>query len=87
MSLGQRSLGAARRPAGSTLIGFDPYNLRMRLILASISPRRRDLLGTIGVPFEVMPGPRLNEDKILSEGEGSLPSRMEYLATLKGERR
>jgi septum formation protein len=56
----------------------------MRLILASISPRRRDLLGTIGVPFEVMPGPRLNEDKILSEGEGSLPSRMEHLAALKG---
>jgi septum formation protein len=56
----------------------------MRLILASISPRRRDLLNTLGLDFEVMPGPRLDEDRILSDGEGSLPSRMEHLAALKG---
>jgi septum formation protein len=56
----------------------------MRLILASISPRRRDLLQTLRVPFEVLPGPPLNEHEILAGGEGSLPERLQTLAVLKG---
>lgn len=56
----------------------------VRLILASDSPRRDELLQTLRVPYTVSAGPKLNEHKVLSEGEGSLPQRLMELARLKG---
>src|SRR5688500_10490769 len=55
-----------------------------RLILASASPRRDELLATLRVPYTVIAGPALNEHQILSEGAGSLPERLMELARLKG---
>jgi septum formation protein len=54
------------------------------LILASASPRRSELLATLRYPFKVIPGPALDEHKILSEGAGSLPERLQELARQKG---
>jgi septum formation protein len=55
-----------------------------RLILASESPRRDELLSTLRVDYEVSAGPPLNEHEILSAGEGDLPARLQELARLKG---
>ena len=38
-----------------------------RLILASASPRRRELLGLLGLPFEVVPG-RYDESALAADG-------------------
>jgi len=56
----------------------------MELILASTSPRRRELLATVGLEFAVQPGASLDEDDVLSRSEGSLSQRLEQLAQLKG---
>jgi len=61
-----------------------PYNYGVELILASASPRREELLKTLRYPFRVIPGPPLDEHKILSEGGGSLPERLQELARMKG---
>ncbi len=42
----------------------------MTLCLASHSPRRRSLLETLGVPFEVRSAPSDTEEAIISEGRG-----------------
>ncbi len=55
---------------------------RYRVILASGSPRRRELLSMLGVDFEVIPAPVDNEDY-----PPSLPAEeiAEYLAVKKSE--
>jgi septum formation protein len=55
-----------------------------RLILASTSPRRDELLSTLRVEYDVSAGPPLNEHEILSDSTGSLPERLQELARLKG---
>jgi septum formation protein len=57
----------------------------MGLILASSSPRRRELLATLGLDFRVVPGTELDEATILTEAQGELSQRLEQLARLKGE--
>lgn len=61
------------------------YYLSMSLILASSSPRRKHLLSTIGLAFDVLPGAQLDEAGVLASAGGSLQERIEYLARLKGE--
>jgi septum formation protein len=56
----------------------------MELILASTSPRRRELLATLGLEFAVKPGAGLDENDVLSRSDGSLTQRLEQLAQLKG---
>jgi septum formation protein len=56
----------------------------MELILASTSPRRRELLATLGLEFAVEPGASLDESEVLSNSEGSLTQRLAQLAQLKG---
>ena len=57
----------------------------MGLILASSSPRRKELLTTLGVDFRVMPAAELDEGAVLAEAQGELGERLEQLAQLKGE--
>lgn len=57
----------------------------MPLILASQSPRRRQLLDSIGIEYRVETGPELDEDAILAdESIGSFEERMIELARRKG---
>ena len=64
----------------------EAYNVSpmSRLILASESPRRDELLSTLRIDYTVIAGPALNEHEILSESEGDLPDRLQELARLKG---
>ena len=67
----------AARPPG--------YNPAMRLILASNSPRRRELLSLLGLEFTIAPGPDLDEAAVLAETDAALNERLMRLAFLKGE--
>src|SRR5436309_3243492 len=71
-------------PAGLSCRLARAYNPLMRLILASTSPRRRELLSALRLPFSVQAGPELDERALLEAGEGGLPQRLEALARLKG---
>lgn len=62
------------------------------LILASVSPRRKDILESLGIEFEIRPPEGIDEDLLLGggfvprtkiESEEKLVSRVERLATLK----
>lgn len=58
----------------------------MSLILASQSPRRSQLLSSIGVQFTVETGPELDEDAVLlDESLGNLDERMIELSRRKGQ--
>lgn len=65
----------------------------MRLLLASASPRRRELLAGIGLPYETVPGSRLDEALVLGHLMDSLSERstaniasvLRELARLKGD--
>lgn len=61
------------------------YNQRVELILASTSPRRRELLATLGVPFTVVAGEKVDEAGLLAAHNGSLEERLLALAKRKGE--
>lgn len=61
------------------------YDWAVKVLLASGSPRRRELLTTVGLPFQVVLGETLDEEKILGELQGSLETRMIRLAQLKGD--
>lgn len=56
----------------------------MQLILASTSPRRRELLATLGLEFTVVSSAPLDEAAELENYGGELPERLERLARLKG---
>jgi len=56
----------------------------MQLILASTSPRRRELLATLGLEFAVRPGSAIDEAEVLSNSSGNLVQRLERLAQMKG---
>jgi septum formation protein len=56
----------------------------MRLLLASASPRRAELLASLGLACSVLPGAALDEAEVLAGLNGGLPSRLERLAQLKG---
>jgi septum formation protein len=58
----------------------------MELILASASPRRRELLDSLGLHYSVSPGAALDETAILAAASGELPARLEQLALAKGRR-
>jgi len=57
----------------------------VRLILASSSPRRRELLATLGVEFITEPGADLAEAELLARLDGDLEERLGQLALLKGD--
>src|SRR5690349_14413622 len=62
-------------------------NQRTRLvmrpfILASSSPRRREILGSVGVPFRIVPA-HLDEDEFARQFQGSFPDLVEALAVAK----
>ncbi len=57
----------------------------MRLILASTSPRRRELLATLGLSFDALPAADVDEARILAECDGPLAQCLQHLAWLKGE--
>jgi septum formation protein len=57
----------------------------VRLILASSSPRRRELLATLGVDFSIEPGADLAEAELLASLDGDLEERLTRLALLKGD--
>lgn len=57
----------------------------MKVLLASGSPRRRKLLTTIGLPFQVVLGSEFDESMVLDELQGSLETRLTRLAQLKGD--
>lgn len=65
-------------PAISPLHGLDCY----RVILASGSPRRRELLAMLGVDFEVIPAPVDNEEYPATLAAEEIA---EYLAVKKSE--
>ena len=65
---------------------------RKRLLLASVSPRRKDILESLGVEFEIAAPEGIDEDLLLGGGfisrtkiqtEEKLIERVERLATLK----
>lgn len=56
----------------------------MRLILASNSPRRKELLATLGLEFSVLASAALDEARVLAELHGDLEQRLARLAQLKG---
>jgi septum formation protein len=58
---------------------------RLKLILASASPRRRELLASLGVEFAVVAGAKLDERAFLAEQTGSAAERLKALALAKGE--
>jgi septum formation protein len=58
--------------------------LNRRLVLASQSPRRRELLGSLGVEFEVcLPDPTAEPDEAKPEDGESIPEFVQRLATQK----
>ena len=57
----------------------------MGIILASQSPRRRELLTTLGLDFTVAKGAELDEAQVLAEATGELAEKLIHLAALKGE--
>ena len=57
----------------------------MQLILASTSPRRRELLATLGLDFDVACGADVDEARILAECTKPLAECLQLLARLKGE--
>jgi len=57
----------------------------MGIILASQSPRRRELLTTLGLEFTVASGAELDEARVLDEATGDLVEKLKHLAALKGE--
>jgi septum formation protein len=64
-----------------------------RILLASASPRRRELLSSIGLTYETVPGSRLDEAAVLGHMLSVLPERstaniasaLRELARLKGD--
>jgi septum formation protein len=56
----------------------------MGLILASASPRRKELLAQLGLDFSVLPSVQLDEARVLRELRGDLELRLRRLAQLKG---
>jgi MAF protein len=52
------------------------------LLLASSSPRRRDILSRLGLPFRIVPAD-LDEDQFAREFQGSFPELVEALAAAK----
>ncbi len=52
------------------------------LILASSSPRRREILGSLGMPFTVVPA-HLDEDAFARQFQGTFPDLVEALAVAK----
>ncbi len=52
------------------------------IILASSSPRRREILGSVGVPFKIVPA-HLDEDGFARQFQGSFPDLVEALAVAK----
>ncbi len=54
----------------------------MRIILASNSPRRKDLLSQIGIKFEIMPS---DIDEDLDVLEGTIHEKLEQLAFMKAK--
>jgi len=61
------------------------YDGAVKVLLASGSPRRRELLTTLGVHFQVVPSAAIDESRILGELQGPLPTRLTRLAQLKGD--
>jgi len=57
----------------------------MDIILATRSPRRRELLATLGLSFTMQAGSELDERALLEEGDGDLSKRLQRLALLKGD--
>jgi septum formation protein len=51
-------------------------------ILASSSPRRREILGSVGVPFRTVPA-HLDEDAFARQFQGTFPDLVEALAVAK----
>jgi septum formation protein len=51
-------------------------------LLASSSPRRREILGSLGVPFTVLPA-HLDEDEFARQFQGTFPDLVEALAAAK----
>jgi septum formation protein len=61
-----------------------PIRPQRRLVLASQSPRRRELLGSLGIPFEVqIPDPAAEPDDVQPEGGESIPAFAQRLAIQK----
>ena len=56
----------------------------MHLILASASPRRSELLSTLGLRFDVATGADLDEAALLGAHDGPLETRLCALARFKG---
>jgi septum formation protein len=61
------------------------YNQRVELLLASTSPRRRELLATLGLPFKVAAGEDVDEAGLLAAHGGTLEERLMALVRRKGE--
>ena len=57
----------------------------MDIILASQSPRRHELLSTLGLEFTVQPGVEFDESTVLEKGTGDLRARLQQLALIKGK--
>ena len=58
----------------------------MRLILASQSPRRRELLASLGLPFEVLLQDEAIDERAILEEVGDVREAMRALAMLKGSK-
>jgi septum formation protein len=56
----------------------------VRIILASNSPRRRELLAALGLEFEVLASDGIDESRFLDDEPGSLETRLQSLALAKG---
>jgi septum formation protein len=56
----------------------------MQLILASQSPRRAALLGSLGLSFTQSPAPGLDEARLLAAAHGTVQERLIRLAQAKG---
>lgn len=56
----------------------------MELLLASASPRRRELLESIGAAFRCVNTPPLDEAALLAGASGDWPARLQALALVKG---
>lgn len=61
------------------------YDWAVKVLLASGSPRRRELLTTLGVHFQVVTSAPLDESMVLDELQGALATRLTRLAQLKGD--